>query len=247
MGLFLNGSLRVTRLVAAHVRRRRARARRCYPPTCIECEGLIESSAYDTSAPCSHKMFLCGLHCTTCGYPFFGEMAENRECPTAGLSRFSAKANATPFQAGPSVHCVNMNASFLDDVVTLVRANSHFLEFLAGARLVPVPLHPLKKRERTYNQAELLAGCFAEAAGATVVPMLVRVVATSTQTRLDREQRRENLKNAFALAEGAPVIPTARHVLVDDVFTTGATLNACAVALRRAGVTSVDVATLGHG
>ena len=226
-----------------------------FPPTCIECEGLIEGGALRHICPtCARKILLVrDPHCTTCGYPFFGSVTENRECPhCAGLRpSFREGRTATLLQGPvrPLVHGLKYEAALhlMADVVTLVRANPHFREFLAGARLVPVPLHPGKRRERGYNQAELIAHGFAEAAGATVVSLLQRVVWTSTQTRLDREQRRENLKNAFALAKGAPVIPTARHVLVDDVFTTGATLNACAVTLRRAGVTTIDVATLGHG
>jgi len=226
-----------------------------FPPTCIECEGLIEGGGTRHICPaCARKILLVRApHCTTCGYPFFGAVGGDRECPhCAGLApRFGEGRTATLLQ-GPVrrlVHALKYENALhlLADVVAVVQANGHFREFLAGARLVPVPLHARKRRERGYNQAELLAHAFAEAAGATVVPLLERVVCTSTQTRLDRDQRRENLKNAFALAKGAPVIPTARHVLVDDVFTTGATLNACALTLRRAGLTAVDVATLGHG
>jgi ComF family protein len=103
-------------------------------------------------------------------------------------------------------------------------------------------------RERGFNQAHTLAELLArQVNGAVVRPLLRRVVDTPTQTRLDRTQRQANLKNAFALAPGAPIEPGQRYVLVDDVFTTGATLNACAGILRRAGLISLDVATLGHG
>ncbi|MBC8009509.1 MAG: ComF family protein, partial [Burkholderiales bacterium] len=82
---------------------------------------------------------------------------------------------------------------------------------------------------------------------ARVAELLRRVADTQTQTNLDREQRRANLKNAFALAPGAGITSDLRHVLIDDVFTTGSTLNACAAVLRRAGVPKVDVCTFGHG
>jgi predicted amidophosphoribosyltransferase len=74
-----------------------------------------------------------------------------------------------------------------------------------------------------------------------------RVIDTPTQTALDRRTRQENLKNAFALRKGADVNSAERYVLIDDVFTTGSTLNACASVLRRAGGVSVDVVTFGHG
>jgi ComF family protein len=113
---------------------------------------------------------------------------------------------------------------------------------------VPVPLHHRKERERGFNQTRLIATAFAKAAGGTtVVSALQRVVDTATQTRLDREARRANLKNAFAMAPGRALTPGARIVLVDDIFTTGATLNACASVLRKAGFDNLDVATLAHG
>ena len=70
---------------------------------------------------------------------------------------------------------------------------------------------------------------------------------TGSQTHSDRDTRQENLKNAFALAPGATINPGQRYVLVDDVFTTGSTLNSCATALRRGGALSLDVVTFGHG
>ncbi len=227
-----------------------------FPPTCLECEGLIEDSRFrHICRDCAARMFLVRApHCTTCGYPFFGAVEDNRDCPhCSGLQPHFREGRTATLMQGPVrrlVHAIKYEGSLhlLADVTAIVRANPYFRDFLAGARLVPVPLHPRKRRERGYNQAELIARAFADAApGATVTSLLERVTWTSTQTRLDRQQRRENLKNAFALAKDAPVIPTARHVLVDDVFTTGATLNACAVALRRAAVTAIDVATLGHG
>ena len=70
---------------------------------------------------------------------------------------------------------------------------------------------------------------------------------TRTQTKLNREQRRQNIKNAFAIRADAVLNPQLCYVLVDDVFTTGATLNACAVVLRTAGAQKIKTFTLGHG
>ena len=81
---------------------------------------------------------------------------------------------------------------------------------------------------------------------AEVQELLVRKVDTQTQTHFDREARRENLKNAFALARGATLNPAHRYLLVDDVFTTGSTLNSCAAVLRRGGALRLDVITFGH-
>jgi predicted amidophosphoribosyltransferase len=83
--------------------------------------------------------------------------------------------------------------------------------------------------------------------GAHVEEPLRRIVDTPTQTALDRRTRQANLKNAFALRKPAAIKAGERYVLIDDVFTTGSTLNACAAVLRRAGCLKLDVVTFGHG
>jgi ComF family protein len=137
----------------------------------------------------------------------------------------------------------------LPDLAEVFRRTPDFLAHVRGTRLVPVPLHARKARERGYNQAWLLAETLARAAGGEtrVEPLLRRVVDTQTQTAFDRRTRMANLKNAFALAPGAALNPALRYILVDDVFTTGSTLNSCARTLRRAGCLNVDVVTFGHG
>ena len=107
-----------------------------------------------------------------------------------------------------------------------------------GAILVPVPLHPHRKRERGYNQSALLAAHWGRILTREVrEDVLLRVVDTQTQTRLDAEQRRRNLEGGFRVGKG---FRKDRHVvLVDDVLTTGATLSSCAAALLAAGAPSV--------
>ncbi|GAB1488656.1 ComF family protein [Opitutaceae bacterium] len=135
------------------------------------------------------------------------------------------------------------------DLETVIRGNDRVTSFVRDAILVPVPLHPRKEREREYNQSHILAEAFARSVDgcATVQPLLRRVVDTQSQTTYDRLARRTNLKNAFALAEGVSITPDQHYILVDDVFTTGSTLNSCARELRRAGSLNLDVITFGHG
>jgi ComF family protein len=137
----------------------------------------------------------------------------------------------------------------LRDIERMVQRAPSFAAFLNGAILVPVPLHPRKLRERGYNQSSLLAESFAKAVkgGTRVEHLLRRVVDTPSQTAFDRRARRLNLKNAFALVSQVAINPLHRYILVDDVFTTGSTLNSCAGVLRRAGCVNLNVATFGHG
>lgn len=105
------------------------------------------------------------------------------------------------------------------------------------ALLVPVPAARDRELARGYNQAALLASALARTHRLAVRPLLVRATATTAQHRLDRAARRRNLRDAIRLAPGAGVPATV--ILVDDILTTGATLEACADALVAAGCASV--------
>ena len=112
-----------------------------------------------------------------------------------------------------------------------------------AALVVPVPLHTSRERERGYNQSQLIGAVLAQRLG---IPQqsaaLRRVVATRAQVGLDMQERRHNVQGAFVadshLVSGRDVL------LVDDVYTTGATLGACAQALQDAGVRTVYGLTL---
>jgi ComF family protein len=112
-------------------------------------------------------------------------------------------------------------------------------EFASCQAVVPVPLDPARLRSRGYNQAELLGRVVARRLRLPLLPArtLRRVRATSTQAGLTRPQRRENVRGAFA-AEGA-LVKDRQILLIDDVMTTGATLDCCAAALRSAGARRV--------
>lgn len=109
--------------------------------------------------------------------------------------------------------------------------------------VVPVPLHPSRQKERGYNQAGLLASVFADTAQLPLDEAhLIRIRATPPQVGLGIKERKLNVKDAFcwtsAALEGISVL------LIDDVCTTGATLEACATALQRGGAQSVSALTL---
>jgi len=109
--------------------------------------------------------------------------------------------------------------------------------------IVPVPLHPSRLRERGFNQALLLARAFFPKDRRVTADLLVRLRPTEPQTNFNGAARRTNLKNAFGIVK--PHRLTGKKILlIDDVFTTGTTVNECAMVLKKAGAAEVMVLTL---
>jgi ComF family protein len=123
----------------------------------------------------------------------------------------------------------------------LARAAEPPLRGLLGltgpATLVPVPVHLERRRARGYNQAELLARQLGRVVGLPVADPLLRARPTTRQHRLNRAARLQNLRGAFVMRPGAAVPQTA--ILIDDIITTTATLEACASVLGTAGCHAV--------
>lgn len=111
--------------------------------------------------------------------------------------------------------------------------------------IVPVPLHPLRERERGFNQAGLLALELGRTAGLPVAALLRRKRDTAHQARFDRARRLKNLEGAFCTR--GKVGQDTRLLLVDDVCTTGITLDVCARVLLEAGASEVCAVTMARG
>jgi len=145
------------------------------------------------------------------------------------------------FNYGRQVHLRHVLAGWLGEAFEDPRLAGRRFDFI-----VPVPLHPTRKRERGFNQAELLARALNRATGIRLHRALQRTRYTTTQTQFDRAERMENLKGAFRLRRGSNV-QDLRVLLVDDVLTTGSTLSECASVLKAAGAVSVHAATAARG
>ncbi len=228
-----------------------------YPRVCQLCGQHRATRAEGFVCPhCWRQVrFIRPPFCERCGLPFDGNLSTPFECSNCKdmeLHFRSARSAVTAKGVTLEViHRYKYNGAlwfeeFLADL--LLREALPALRTERWDCVVPVPLHPTKQREREFNQAERLATPLARALG---VPLrrnlLQRVLPTVTQTRLSRAERAANVRRAFAARPGQRLAAGARVVLVDDVLTTGATTNACAVALREAGAADVCVWTVARG
>lgn len=211
------------------------------PPRCGGCGGLGSWLC----APCRRRIrALEEPLCPRCGR----ELAfTGAGCPCARRLRHLARLRSAAAYEGPlaaAVHRFKYRGwrALGPSLARLLTARL-VVDGLPGAFVVAVPLHAARRRSRGYNQSELLASEVRRALGlATPAGRLVRVRDTRPQVGLDRLRRRENVAGAFRWegpeGRGEPVL------LVDDVVTTGATLEACAAALAAAGFGRVSGITL---
>ena len=120
--------------------------------------------------------------------------------------------------------------------------------FLKDSILVPVPLHPHRMRQRGFNQSKEIAKILAKIVpSSSVFESLKRINYKKSQVGLSRKKRLINVKNAFASIDSFLFDKSMRYIIVDDVYTTGATASACATVLLKKGITKIDVFTLAHG
>ena len=185
--------------------------------------------------------------CWTCGRPAVPGLALCRGCRAdlrwlgdepvdlGGVPTWAPVAYEGPARDLVRALKFRSAAGLARTLATQIVANAP-AELLAGAQLVPVPLHRTRRRERGFNQAEALAAAIGERSRLEVIACLERTGAGGRQVGRSRAQR-------LAVAGGVVVRPDAAvpgcSLLVDDVITTGATLAACARALAAAGATEV--------
>lgn len=227
-----------------------------YPETCQICR-IGRATARDgfVCAECrSHVRFIKPPFCERCGLPHPGDFTTPFKCANCREMdfhfNFARSAVVAHNVVREAIHRYKYQRAlwfepFLADL--FLREALPALHGQAWDFVVPVPLHPVKHREREFNQAERLAARLSAAAGIPLNSKLLRrVKPTATQTSLTRQERAANMRGAFAVRAGAR-LDGERVILVDDVFTTGATTGACAQVLRAAGSGDVCVWTIARG
>ena len=225
-----------------------------YPPHCAKC-GADTAAGSHLCAECARQApAIKPPFCRQCSQPFDGAIDGEFTCANCTdrmfqfdcavaryLSRGVVREFIHRFKYDRHFYLRHPLADWLAETLEDDRIRAQPFD-----ALIPVPLHSARFRERDFNQAEILTELLAKRAGKPMVRALKRIRYTTTQTRLDREQRMENLRNAFRVRHTSDV--QSRHlVLVDDVFTTGSTVEECARVLRQAGAASVRVVTVARG
>jgi ComF family protein len=227
-----------------------------YPEACQHCREQRATSADGYICPdCWQTLrFIRPPFCERCGLPFEGEITHEFECTNCKLMELNfSRARSVVAAKGMALEIIHrykyQHALWFEPFLAALLIN-HAARTLCDEKwdfIVPVPLHPLKQAEREFNQAERLAR---RLSGATQIPvctnLVKRVVPTRTQTRLSATQRAENVRRAFARASHG-ACKGKRIVVVDDVFTTGATTSACAKVLLACGASEVCVWTVARG
>lgn len=222
------------------------------PPRCLDCGAVVHG---DTAlcASCWPRLdFIGPPFCACCGFPFAFDPG-----PAAALCA-ACIAHPPAYRRARAVLSYGeaSRRPILDfkhgDRTGLAPAFGRWLA-RAGAALVadadfavPVPLHRGRLFERRYNQSAMLALALGRMTGLPVRPdLLIRRRATRSQGRLSSSARRRNVRSAFAPGPAGRAAIEGHHILlIDDVYTTGATAGECARVLRRAGAAAVDVLTL---
>ena len=218
----------------------------CFPPCCLSCRQGIAAgdSLYFCSACRADISLLTGALCHRCGAPFPGA-AEAHYCGNCLRDRNSFDiARSVVVYKGAMREAVQVlkygrYAAGVGAFGMLFREVFADSAFLSSDLIVPVPLHVRRLRERGFNQSTILARQFFPELRSSIKPRaLVRHRHTASQTSLSRRQRLANIKGAFRVPR-PEIIKDKSVTLVDDIFTTGATINECARVLRQAGAKKI--------
>lgn len=223
-----------------------------FPAHCAGCSVAVEAGWFCTD--CDREVrTVPEPRCDVCSQPYSGTMDQFVCVNCRGRAFHFECAVAVMHSRGvvrDLIHRLKYGRElWLEEILGEFLARGLQDPRLAGVNIdavLPVPLHPLRKREREFNQSEILARGLARRGNLPFSDILQRVRYTVTQTHFDRSDRMQNLRDAFKLRQNVSV--QGKHLLlVDDVLTTGSTLDECARVLLEAGAESVRALTVARG
>jgi ComF family protein len=233
------------------IRAARAAARQvldfALPPRCPGCGSIVADEHRFCVGCWSGLRFLGEPCCERCGLPFEYDAGEGAECGACSADPPAFERLRAAVAYGETARKVALKLKYSARPAA-AETLAHFMQrHLAGrtenAVLIPVPLHRWRIWKRGYNQSALIAQALSRRTGVkTEVDWLRRVKATPVLRGLGKRERALAVRGAFALTASAKVAIRGRTlILVDDVYTSGATANACSKALKRGGAERVEI------
>lgn len=212
-----------------------------YPPRCVICDRVLPVREYGCCRECGeHLPRISGPVCLKCGKPVESEELEYCEDCRKELHEFDRGAAPFTYTGKLAESVLRMKFQNRRDYIAFyAEAMEHalcgYLERWRPQLIIPAPMHPKKKRSRGYNQAELLAEELGRLTGIRCEPGLLRCVKMlPPQKELGRAERKKNLRGSFVLTKRLEGLE--RVLIVDDVYTTGSTIDEISRTLKAGGV-----------
>ena len=222
-----------------------------YPRRCVVCDEIVDQMGESVCRKCSNKIiYIKEPYCMKCGKQLKKE--EQEYCGDCQKKKHDYIQGTALYDYGSMADSVfrfkyagRMEyAKFYGR--ELYRKKAQWLSMVRPDALVPVPIHPSRKRKRGYNQAELIAKELSRCSGIPLNTQLIhRVERTKPLKNLSHLERQNNLKRAFKLCKNDVKLNTI--VIIDDIYTTGSTIDAMAQTLHKAGITEIYFMTLTIG
>ena len=223
-----------------------------FPRRCPVCHGIVAPGGGLVCPECKKRLsYVTGPACMKCGKELHSETGEY--CLDCRRKEFHyrwgvALLNYDETARGSIAAFKYKNRREYADFYAeeILRRYGKRLRGVKADALIPVPVHPARRRQRGFNQAEVLARRLSPALGVPVrTDLLARVRKTAPQKNLDNRERLSNLSRAFKARRSGSPVRTA--ILVDDIYTTGSTIEACTRALAQIGVETVYFVTIAIG
>ena len=231
-----------------------------YPPECALCSAGLQDGEALCDACRDALPRLTDPFCETCGEAFDGKISGPFSCPNCSDLNFSFEFARPALVRDDRTLDLVHRLKYSREIHLARELGSLAAEAFQDPRLepalkddwtlVPVPLHRSRLRHRYFNQAAEITRVLSARTGLPWIEALSRTRRTDTQTMLSRKQRMDNLRGAFSInRRGAKWISNKPKgaLIVDDVLTTGSTVNECAKTLRKAGVKHIAVITVMRG
>lgn len=216
------------------------------PPACLACGARIDAQDEIICSDCEAKIsIVSGNNCPKCGAEVSGPICKNCSNEsfafdsTDSLFRYAGTIKELIHQL--KYHGYVSPAGYLSVLLAeYLQSNNEISNY---ELLCPVPLHRVRKRERGYNQSALIGYAAAQLMNLPYAQPVIRSHYTRSQTLLSRDKRKKNLHGAFRVKD-PDAVRGKKIILVDDVFTTGSTLNEVAKELKAAGAEKVAAITV---